>query len=184
MIDLELLLAGFDLKAFISVIIIDLVLSGDNALIIAMAASNLHGPMRRKAIVYGIALAAIFRIIFSFATFWLLQIPGIALIGGLLLIWVSWRLWCDIRKSHGGDDGQHPAKEAPKNFRAAMVSILVADVTMSLDNVLAVAGAAHDSLIVLIFGLALSIVLMAVAANWIARILDRYHWISYLGLLV
>jgi YjbE family integral membrane protein len=187
------------------VIIIDLVLAGDNAVVVGMAAAGLPPPLRKKAIVYGIAAAALLRIVFAAFTTQLLSIIGLLFAGGLLLLWVSWKLWRETRAQHhqergadvldGEADGRlfdQPLASLPaggtaaipttKTFRAALTQIVVADVSMSLDNVLAVAGTARDHIWVLVVGLALSVALMGVAATMIARLLKRFPWISYLGL--
>jgi YjbE family integral membrane protein len=186
-------LSGPALASLGSVIIIDIVMSGDNAIIIGMAAAGLPPELRRRAIIYGIMAATVLRIFFALITFQLLAILGLTLAGGLLLAWVCWHMWCEIRCGNlncapGEDEADDSTTaEAPKpvkTLRQAMVSIIIADVSMSLDNVLAVAGAAQDFLWVLVFGLMLSIALMAVAANYIARLLERHHWIAYIGLLV
>ena len=185
-------LSGPELAALGSVIVIDIVMSGDNAIIIGLAAAGLPPALRHKAIVYGIMAATVLRIAFATVTFHLLAILGLTLAGGLLLAWVCWRMWREIRSGQlqatvadGAAGGESDASEPPaasKTLRQAMVTIIVADVSMSLDNVLAVAGAAHEFLWVLVFGLMLSIALMAVAANFLARLLERYHWIAYAGL--
>lgn len=180
-------LSGSELTAFGSVIIIDIVMSGDNAVIIGMAAAGLPLALRRRAIVYGIMVATVLRIIFASITVQLLTIIGLTLAGGLLLAWVCWHMWLEI---HGGQmqadddsEGSKPKAEV-KTLRQAMITIIIADVTMSFDNVLAVAGAAQDHIWVLVFGLVLSIALMAVAANYIAGLLKRHHWIAYIGLII
>ena len=184
-------LSGPELTALGSVIVIDIVMSGDNAIIIGMAAAGLPPALRRRAIIVGIAAATVLRITFAYFIVYLLEILGLTLAGGLLLVWVCWRMWRDIR----GGQMQAPAPQPnpgecevraapPKTWRHALLTIVVADVTMSLDNVLAVAGAAHEFPWVLVFGLTLSIALMAVAANYIAKILERHHWIAYIGLAI
>ena len=174
-----------------SVIIIDIVMSGDNAIIIGMAAAGLAPEMRRRAIIVGLVAATVLRILFAVVSFHLLAILGLTLAGGLLLLWVCWHMWREIRgelmrapatKANPGDGEAAAAR--PKTFRQAMIVIVLADVSMSLDNVLAVAGASLGHLWVLVFGLTLSIALMAVAANYIARLLERHHWIAYIGLAI
>ena len=180
-------LSGSELAAFGSVIIIDIVMSGDNAVIIGLAAAGLPPDLRRRAIVYGIMAATVLRIVFAMVTVQLLAILGLTLAGGLLLAWVCWHMWREIRggqmQAPESDDDSNPGAVV-KTLRQAMVTIIIADVTMSFDNVLAVAGAAQEHLWVLIFGLMLSIALMAVAANYIAQMLDRHHWIAYVGLAI
>ncbi len=184
-------LTGSELTALASVIMIDIVMSGDNAIVIGMAAAGLPPELRRRAIVVGIAAATVLRVIFASVTFHLLAILGLTLAGGLLLLWVCWKLWQEIHGGQLAPAGQ-PAVQAgdasrevkTKTLRQALVAIVVADVSMSLDNVLAVAGAAHEHLWVLIFGLTLSIALMGLAANYVARLLERHHWIAYIGLVV
>lgn len=183
-----------ELAALGSIIVIDIVMSGDNAIIIGMAAAGLPPELRRRAIVIGIGAATVLRILFATITLKLLAIIGLTLAGGLLLLWVSYRMWREIREQGRAKpvrDGVPEAEVAnpaavgqPKTLRRALVTIVVADVSMSLDNVLAVAGAARDNLPILIFGLTLSIALMAVASNYIARLLDRHHWIAYVGLAI
>ncbi len=179
------------LSAFLSIIVIDIVMSGDNAIVIGMAVAGLPPAMRRRAIVFGIAAATILRICFALIVVELLSIVGLLLVGGLLLAWVCWRMWRDIR---GGQLTRHPepmptmratdTDRKPTTIRHALTLIVVADLSMSLDNVLAVGGAAHGYHVLLVFGLVLSIILMAVAANFIARLLHRHHWIAYIGLAV
>lgn len=191
-----------ELTALITVIVIDLVLAGDNAIVVGMAAAGLPAELRKKAIVNGIAAAAIMRIVFALFTTQLLNVVGLLLIGGFLLVWVCWKLWRETRaggqaaEAAGADVldykldqsllgvpvASEPASIKPKTFRQAIVQIIVADVSMSLDNVLAVAGTARHHLWVLVIGLALSVALMGVAATLIARLLRRYPWISYVGL--
>jgi len=189
--------AGF--TALLQVIAIDLVLAGDNAIVIGLAAAGLPADQRKKAILVGIAAATVLRIGFALATTWLLQIGPILLIaGGLLLLWVCWKMWRELRTSPeeehaatealadiGHDKDGTVARKAPrKTFAQAAWQIVIADVSMSLDNVLAVAGAAMEHPTVLIFGLALSIALMGFAASYVARLLHKYRWIAYVGLLI
>ncbi len=175
------------LAAVGSIIIIDIVLSGDNAIVIGMAVSGLPDRLRKRAIVMGIAAATVLRIGFATITLELLQIIGLTLAGGILLLWVCWKMWREIRdtrlEQHRQEGGfvDHPPRPVT-TLRQALILIIVADVSMSLDNVLAVAGAANDNEHILIFGLVLSIALMAVAANYIAKLLQRHHWIAYVGL--
>jgi len=169
------------------VIVIDIVLSADNAIIVGVAAAGLPPNLRRRAIIYGIAAAAILRIIFAVFVVQLLNIIGLLLVGGLLLAWVCWRMWRELRDVEAGDDeGSDSAliKAAPTTMFAAMVNIIVADVTMSLDNVLAVAGAARDNVALLVFGLVLSVALMGAVANYVATLIQTHKWIAYVGLAV
>lgn len=177
--------AGF--TAFLQVIAIDLVLAGDNAIVIGLAAAGLPAHLRRKAILVGIIAATVLRIGFATITVQLLSIVGLQLFGGLLLAWVCWKMWTEIRASNGADevtDEEADLTKGQKTFFQAATQIVIADVSMSLDNVLAVAGAAKDHVTVLIIGLVFSIALMGLAANLVAKLLHRYRWISYVGLLV
>jgi YjbE family integral membrane protein len=192
------LLSAEALTALFQVIMIDLVLAGDNAIVIGLAAAGLPQEQRTKAILIGIIAATVLRIVFTLFTAQLLQIIGLLLAGGILLLWVSWKMWRELRVSSEvqqeatealvdfdiNADGTI-AKHAPrKTFAEAALQIVIADVSMSLDNVLAVAGAARDHPYVLIFGLGLSIALMGVAASFIARLLQNHRWIAYVGLAV
>jgi YjbE family integral membrane protein len=174
-----------ELTALATVILIDLVLAGDNAVVVGMAAAGLPPGLRKKAIILGIGAAALLRIVFALFTTRLLAVIGLTLAGGILLLWVVWKLAREImaqRKHNAAEaDPLHAAPPA-KDLRHALVQIVVADVSMSLDNVLAVAGAARQHWEVLVVGLALSVALMGAAASVIARLLHRYFWISYLGL--
>lgn len=170
------------LFAFLGVIFVDLVLSGDNAVIIGTVASSLPQQQRNKAILIGMGLAVILRIILSLFAVYLLAIPGLQFFGGLLLFWVAWGMWKDLR-----DDGElndSTETKLPKSFSAALVSITLADLSMSIDNVLAVAGTAKDHWEALVFGLILSIVLMAFAAKLVADLIDKYTWIAWVGLVM
>lgn len=173
--------------AFLQVVWIDLALAGDNAVVVGMAAAGLPQDMRLKAIFIGIAAAVVMRIAFALLTTQLLAIIGLLLAGGLLLLWVCWKLWREIqaqRRADSEDDEALAVPRKPKSFKDAVIQIVIADLSMSLDNVLAVAGAAREHAWVLIFGLALSVALMAVAANFIAKLLKKHHWIAYIGLVV
>jgi len=189
--------AGF--MALLQVIGIDLVLAGDNAIVIGLAAAGLPKEQRAKAIMVGIAAATIMRIGFALLTTQLLQIVGLLLAGGILLLWVCWKMWRELRE--GGHEQEHEATEAladedidrdgdvggnvpRKTFAQAAWQIVIADVSMSLDNVLAVAGAAHGHPTVLIIGLILSIALMGLAASFIAKLLNKHRWIAYVGLAI
>lgn len=173
------------------VIMIDLVLAGDNAVVIGLAAAGLPAELRRRAILIGIAAATALRIVFALVATQLLAITGLLLAGGLLLLWVCWKMFEELRVSHKESDAaldalaDGTAAGAPrKTLRQAVTQIVIADVSMSLDNVLAVAGAAHAQPHVLIFGLALSIALMGLAATFIANLLNRHRWIAWVGLLI
>jgi YjbE family integral membrane protein len=177
--------------AFIQVLLIDLVLAGDNAIVVGALAAGLPPDQRRKVIMIGVGAALVLRVGFALVVQQLLGIVGLVLAGGLLLLWVAWRMWRDIRGGHGqsagspeveGDEGSglHPAK----SFAAAAWGVAVADVSMSLDNVLAVAGAAREHPGILIVGLIFAVAMMGVAANVIAKYIERYRWIAWVGLLV
>src|SRR5215468_4074546 len=186
------------LVAFFQVVMIDLVLAGDNAIVIGLAAAGLPVEQRTRAILVGIVAATVLRVAFAGVTTQLLQVVGLLFAGGLLLLWVCWKMWRELRTSHDTEndgveafsdydinaDGTIAGRAPRKTFAAAAWQIVVADVTMSLDNVLAVAGAAREHPMVLVFGLALSIALMGLAASLIARLLQRHRWIAYLGLAV
>ena len=174
--------------AFLQVMLIDLVLAGDNAVAVGLAAGGLPAEQRRKVILWGLAAAVVMRIGFALITTQLLGIIGLMLAGGLLLLWVCWKMWRELREQATHAQAEALAEHAPvksaKTFRAAFLQILAADLSMSLDNVLAVAGAAREHPMVLVFGLIFSIALMGVAANWIAGLLHRHRWIGYIGLLI
>lgn len=186
------------LAALLQVIMIDLVLAGDNAIVIGLAAAGLPKEQRGKAILIGIIAATVLRIIFAAATTQLLQIVGLLLAGGVLLLWVCWKMWRELRTSHAEEvdatealegedinkDGTVAGGAPRKTFAQAAWQIVIADVSMSLDNVLAVAGAAREHPEILVFGLVLSIALMGIAASFIARLLHRHRWIAYVGLAV
>ncbi len=178
----------FDLQAFVSVIIIDLVMSGDNAIIIGLAAAGLAPHLKRRAIFYGIVGATVLRVLFASITYQLLSVIGLLLAGGILLLWVAYKMWREIRlgltEQPEAVVAEAEAAIQGKSLRSAITSIVVADVSMSLDNVLAVAGAAHDHPGMLVFGLILSIALMACAANLIANLLEKHRWLAYAGLAV
>jgi len=178
-----------ELTALFSVLVIDLVLAGDNALVVGLAAAGLPHEQRRKAVLIGIGAAAVLRIGFAIFATHLLAIIGLTLAGGILLLWVAWKLAREImaeRRARMNPGGAHEAhaEPQPKTLGRAVTQIVVADVSMSLDNVLAVAGAARDHLTVLIIGLSLSVILMGVAASLIADLLKRFFWISYIGLAI
>jgi YjbE family integral membrane protein len=175
------------LSALLQVVLIDLVLAGDNAVVIGLAAAGLPEKQRTKAILIGIGAATLLRILFAVATTQLMQIVGLLLAGGILLLWVCWKMWRELRASahesaaeHGADGTALPRK----TLWQAATQIIVADVSMSLDNVLAVAGAAREQPIILVFGLVLSIAMMGAAASFIATLLQKHRWIAYVGLAV
>ncbi len=186
------------LIALLQVIGIDLVLAGDNAIVIGLAAAGLPKEMRAKAILVGIIAATVLRIGFAAAATQLMAITGLLLAGGVLLLWVCWKMWRELREGHAaeqasaeealeGTDLNNDGVIAPaktKTFGQAALQIVIADVSMSLDNVLAVAGAAREHPSVLVIGLALSIALMGLAASFVARLLNKYRWIAYIGLAI
>ncbi len=185
--------------ALLQVMMIDLVLAGDNAIVIGLAAAGLPKDQRAKAILVGIIAATVLRIFFATITVQLLAITGLLLAGGILLLWVCWKMWRELRAGHA--DAEMDAQEAlanadlnadgtvaggapRKSFRQAATQIVIADVSMSLDNVLAVAGAAREHPTVLVIGLVLSIALMGIAASFIARLLNKHRWIAFVGLAI
>ncbi len=177
------------LTALAQVILIDLVLAGDNAIVIGLAAAGLAKEQRGKAIFIGVVAATVLRIIFAGLTTQLLAIVGLLLAGGILLLWVCWKMWRELRSSHHEEQAalaENGESEGPptKTLAQATWQIIIADVSMSLDNVLAVAGAAREHPYVLVFGLVLSIALMGVAATFIAKLLQKHRWIAYVGLAV
>jgi len=188
--DLASLFAPEAISAFFEILVIDIVLAGDNAIVVGALAAGLPPDQRRKVIVIGVAAALVLRIVFALLVTQLLQIVGLVLAGGLLLLWVAFKMWRELRHS-----GESPGSEeilgdertgvrAARSFAGAAWGVAIADVSMSLDNVLAVAGAARDHPEILVFGLVLSVILMGVAANFIARYIGRYRWIGYVGLAV
>jgi YjbE family integral membrane protein len=182
--------------AFLQVVMIDLVLAGDNAIVIGLAAAGLPPAQRKQAILVGILAATVLRILFAGVTTQLLQIVGLMFAGGILLLWVCWKMWRELRTSPAEEqpaflvsydinaDGTIAGRARRKTFGQAALQIVVADVSMSLDNVLAVAGAAREHPIILVCGLLLSIALMGVAANMVARLLQKHRWIGYVGLAI
>jgi YjbE family integral membrane protein len=173
------------LIALVQVIMIDLVLAGDNAVVIGLAAAGLAPERRPRVILVGVIAATVLRIGFAWVAVDLLAIVGLLLAGGILLLWVAWKMWRELRgNKHAQDEAGQTQAPAHKTFAQAAWQIVAADVSMSLDNVLAVAGAARDHPGALVFGLVLSVVLMGFAATFIARLLDRYRWIAYLGLAI
>jgi YjbE family integral membrane protein len=196
---MDLSLVPPDLVALAGVLVVDIVLAGDNAVVVGMAAAGLAPAQRRSAILWGIAAATVLRITFALVTTQLLAIIGLTLAGGILLLWVCWKMFRELRDARGGIDAEEASQREGaevvvdptarvhvprKTLRQAIVQILVADVSMSLDNVLAVAGLAKDHLWVLVVGLAISVALMGAAATLIARMLGRFSWISWIGLLL
>lgn len=191
--DFTHLLTPEALAAFTQVVLIDVVLAGDNAIVVGALAAGLPADQRKKVILIGIIAALVLRIGFALMVTQLLQIVGLVLAGGLLLLWVAWRMWRELNPrsayidAPGGDRDDFiatNAPKAPKSFAAAAWSVALADVSMSLDNVLAVAGAAREHPDILIIGLVLSVALMGIAANFIAQYIERYRWIGFVGLAV
>lgn len=181
------------LSALMQVIVIDLVLAGDNAIVIGLAAAGLPNDQRVRVIFWGIVAATVMRIGFASVTVQLLQVIGLLLAGGLLLLWVCWKMWRELRNDHGAEtlpehsvnaDGTIASGAPRKTFRQAVWQIIIADVSMSLDNVLAVAGAAREHPWVLVFALVLSVALMGIAAGFVASLLQKHRWVAYAGLAV
>lgn len=178
------------MAAFIQVLMIDLVLAGDNAIVVGALAAGLPADQRRKVIIIGVLAALVLRIAFALVVSQLLQVIGLIFIGGLLLIWVAWKMWRELH--HAGQSAGSPEIEGDetsgvrpaKSFAGAAWAVAVADVSMSLDNVLAVAGASRDHPGIMIVGLIFAVLLMGVAANIIAKYIERYRWIAYIGLAV
>lgn len=190
---MEFLIA--DVAALVQVVLLDLALAGDNAVAVGLAAAALPEKQQRTAIFWGILMALVLRILFAGATIHLLAIKGLLLVGGLLLFWVAWRMWEDLRQHQPvmvGDPvaGEHAAEvlasggHAPKTFASALFTIILADVSMSLDNVLAVAAVSRHNEAIMAFGLVLSVVLMGVAATVIARIISKHQWIAWVGIII
>lgn len=173
-----------ELNALWQVIMVDIIFAGDNAVVVGLAAAGLPPELRKKAIVWGIAAAAVLRIVFALLTVQLLSILGLLLVGGLLLLWVSWKLWRELREVAAAHQTATSGSGSSKTMRQALTQIVIADVSMSLDNVLAVAGVAREHTTVLVIGLALSVAFMGFAASFIAKLLERYRWIGYVGLLL
>jgi YjbE family integral membrane protein len=189
------MISSHALTALVQVVMIDLVLAGDNAIVIGLAAAGLPEAQRKKAILVGILAATILRIGFATVTVQLLQIIGLLLAGGVLLLWVCWKMWRELQASHQQQAKFQSLSAArtidatgvavhQKTLGQAIWQITLADVSMSLDNVLAVAGAAREHPVILIFGLGLSIALMGLAANFMARLLEKHRWVAYVGLLI
>ena len=188
--DISTLFDAAAVTALLEILAIDIVLAGDNAIVVGALAAGLPAEQRRKVIIIGVAAALILRVAFALIVSQLLQIMGLILAGGFLLLWVAWKMWRELhheRESAGSVEivgDEHSGLRPAKSFASAAWGVALADVSMSLDNVLAVAGAARDHPWVLVFGLILSVVLMGVAANFIARYIERYRWIAYIGLAV
>jgi YjbE family integral membrane protein len=184
------LISASALTAFFEFLFIDIVLAGDNAIVVGALAAGLPAEQRKKVILIGVVAALVLRIAFALVVSQLLQIVGLVLAGGLLLLWVAWKMYRELRhkdESAGSDEvagDEHSGVRPARTFASAAWGVAVADVSMSLDNVLAVAGAAREHPYVLVFGLVLSVLLMGVAANFIARYIERYRWIAWGGLLV
>ena len=170
--------------AFLQVVFIDIVMAGDNAVAVGIAAAGLPADKRKKAIMYGLIFAIVTRIGFVLITVQLLKVVGLLLAGGLLLLWVCWKMWHEMRQEQAARHPDTPKVVRSRSLASAVLQIFVADISMSLDNVLAVTGAAENHVWVLAFGLLFSIAAMGVAANIIAQVLHRYHWIGYIGVLV
>lgn len=176
--------------AYLQIICINIVLSGDNVVVISLAAATLAPHLRKKAIFGGIVAATVIRIVFALVATQLLAIKGLLVVGGLLLLWVCWKMFVELR--HGSEqaavvDGEGAVEislEPQKTLRQAVTQIVIADVSMSLDNVLAVAGSARQNRMALVFGLVLSAALMGLAASFVANLLARYRWIAWLGLAI
>jgi YjbE family integral membrane protein len=188
--DIGGLITAQAVAAFLQILMIDIVLAGDNAIVVGALAAGLPAAQRRKVIMIGVLAALVLRIAFALIVSQLLQIVGLVLAGGILLLWVAWKMFRELH--HGGESpgseeivgDEHSGTRAAKTFASAAWGVALADVSMSLDNVLAVAGAARDHPWVLVFGLILSVILMGIAANLIARYIERYRWIAWVGLLV
>ena len=177
---------------FVQVLMIDLVLAGDNAIVVGALAAGLPADQRKKVILIGVLAALVLRVFFALIVTQLLQIIGLILIGGILLLWVAWKMWRELRPAGDGESGgspeiegdEHSGLRPAKSFAAAVWAVAIADVSMSLDNVLAVAGAARDHPGIMIVGLIFAVALMGLAANIIAKYIERYRWIAYVGLAV
>jgi YjbE family integral membrane protein len=188
--DLAAFLTPQAIGVFFEIMMIDIVLAGDNAIVVGALAAGLPAEQRKKVILIGVLAALVLRIAFALLVTQLLQVVGLILAGGLLLLWVAWKMWRELH--HSGESAgseevpgdEHSGVKSAKTFAAAAWGVAIADVSMSLDNVLAVAGAAKDHPWILVFGLILSVILMGVAANFIAKYIERYRWIAYAGLVV
>ncbi len=188
--DLTSFLSPDSIAVFFEILAIDIVLAGDNAIVVGALAAGLPADQRKKVILIGVLAALVLRIAFALVVSQLLQIVGLILAGGLLLLWVAWKMWRELRHSRESsgspeiEGDEHSGVKASRSFASAAWGVALADVSMSLDNVLAVAGAAKDHPQILVFGLILSVILMGIAANFIARYIERYRWIAYVGLAV
>src|SRR4051794_10739149 len=188
--DIASMITPSAIAAFFEILAIDIVLAGDNAIVVGALAAGLPAEQRRKVIMVGVLAALVLRIGFALLVTQLLQVVGLVLAGGVLLLWVAWRMYRELRhkdESKGSDEvvgDEHSGLQPAKSFASAAWGVALADVSMSLDNVLAVAGAAKEHPWVLVFGLILSVILMGVAANVIARYVERYRWIAWVGLIV
>ena len=188
--DLTAMIDTAAIAAFLQIVMIDIVLAGDNAIVVGALAAGLPAEQRRKVIAIGVIAALVLRIGFALIVSQLLQVVGLVLAGGILLLWVAWKMYRELRhsgESPGSEEivgDEHSGARAAKTFVGAAWGVALADVSMSLDNVLAVAGAAREHPWVLVFGLILSVILMGVAAHVIARYIERYRWIGWIGLAV
>ena len=184
------LISASAVTAFLEILFIDIVLAGDNAIVVGALAAGLPADQRKKVILIGVIAALVLRIGFALVVSQLLQVVGLVLAGGILLLWVAWRMYRELKhkdESPGSEEvvgDEHSGMRPARTFAGAAWGVALADVSMSLDNVLAVAGAARDHPWVLVFGLVLSVLLMGVAANFIANYIERYRWIGWIGLLV
>ena len=173
------------LSAFGQVVLIDIMLAADNAIVVGALAAGLPAAMRRKVIMIGVIAALVLRVAFALVVSQLMQIVGLVFAGGLLLLWVAWKMWRELHEDPSDDElDSSLAKSAPRSFAGAAWAVAVADVSMSIDNVLAVAGAARDHPGILAVGLILSVALMGIAANVLARVIERYRWLAYVGIMV
>jgi len=176
------------LSKLVQIIFVDLVLAGDNAIVIGLVAAKFSKKYRRKVILYGVGIAVILRILFALATVQLLAIKGLLVVGGLLLLWICWKLWQDLRSTHYVEAAESHTDDIPEDCNpplpSAIFHIVMADVSMSLDNVLAVAGIADGHTVILVIGLTLSVLFMTIAAALIAGTLQKHRWIGYVGLAV
>jgi len=187
--DLTALLSASAITAFVEILLIDIALAGDNAIVVGALAAGLPAEQRKRVIMIGVLAALVLRIVFALVVSQLLQVVGLILAGGILLLWVAWKMYRELRteENPGSEEvagDEHSGMRPARSFASAAWGVAVADVSMSLDNVLAVAGAAREHPWILVFGLVLSVILMGVAANLIAKYIERYRWIAWVGLLV